>query len=146
MDIPAEILSKLERYCAYQERSEVEVRKKLGSLAVSATMSDEVVRVLKEDDFLNEHRFAEIFIRSKIKEQWGKLKIRQGLYAKGIPADIINEQMEQIDETAYQEMVRATIEKWKRLNAADADNKPKLIRHMLSKGFAIEEIMSILNQ
>ena len=146
MDIPAEILSKLERYCAYQERSEVDVRKKLGSLAVSATMSDEVVRVLKEDDFLNEHRFAEIFIRSKIKEQWGKLKIRQGLYAKGIPADIINEQMGQIDETAYQEMVRATIEKWKRLNAADADNKPKLIRHMLTKGFAIEEIMSILNQ
>lgn len=146
MDIPAEILSKLERYCAYQERSEVEVRKKLGSLAVSATMSDEVVRVLKEDDFLNEHRFAEIFIRSKIKEQWGKLKIRQGLYAKGIPAEIINEQMDLIDEESYSEMVRATIEKWKRLNAADADNKPKLIRHMLSKGFAIEEIMSILNQ
>lgn len=146
MDIPAEILSKLERYCAYQERSEVEVRKKLGSLAVSATMSDEVVRVLKEDDFLNEHRFAELFIRSKVKEQWGKLKIRQGLYAKGIPAEIINEQMDLIDEESYREMVRATIEKWKRLNAADADNKPKLIRHMLSKGFAIEEIMSILNQ
>ena len=146
MDIPADILSKLERYCAYQERSEVEVRKKLGSLAVSATMSDEVVRVLKEDDFLNEHRFAELFIRSKVKEQWGKLKIRQGLYAKGIPAEIINEQMDLIDEESYREMVRATIEKWKRLNAADADNKPKLIRHMLSKGFAIEEIMSILNQ
>jgi len=146
MDIPADILSKLERYCAYQERSEVEVRKKLGSLAVSATMSDEVVRVLKEDDFLNEHRFAELYIRSKVKEQWGKLKIRQGLYAKGIPAEIINEQMELIDEEKYQEMVRATIGKWKRLNAGDADNKPKLIRHMLSKGFAIEEIMSTLNQ
>lgn len=146
MDIPADILSKLERYCAYQERSEVEVRKKLGSLAVSATMSDEVVRVLKEDDFLNEHRFAEIFIRSKVKEHWGKLKIRQGLYAKGIPADIINEQMEQMDEEAYQEMLRENIDKWKRLNAADVENKPKLIRHMLTKGFSIEEIMSSLNQ
>ena len=146
MDIPADILSKLERYCAYQERSEVEVRKKLGSLAVSATMSDEVVRVLKEDDFLNEHRFAEIFIRSKVKEHWGKLKIRQGLYAKGIPADIINEQMEQMDEEAYQEMLRENIDKWKRLNAADVENKPKLICHMLTKGFSIEEIMSSLNQ
>ncbi len=146
MDIPADVLSKMERYCAYQERSEVEVRKKLGSLAVSATMSDEVVRVLKEDDFLNEHRFAEIFIRSKVKEHWGKLKIRQGLYAKGIPADIINEQMEQMDEDAYQEMLRESIDKWKRLNAAYAENKPKLIRHMLTKGFSIEEIMSILNQ
>ena len=109
-------------------------------------MSDEVVRVLKEDDFLNEHRFAEIFIRSKVKEHWGKLKIRQGLYTKGIPADIINEQMEQMDEEAYQEMLRENIDKWKRLNAADVENKPKLIRHMLTKGFSIEEIMSSLNQ
>lgn len=146
MDIPADILSKMERYCAYQERSEVEVRKKLGALAVSATMSDEVVRVLKEDDFLNEHRFAEVFIRSKVKDHWGKLKIRQGLYAKGIPAEIIDEQMDLIDEDSYQMMLRETIEKWKRLNAEDAANKPKLVRHMLSKGFSIEEIMSILNQ
>lgn len=141
MDIPADVIGKMERYCAYQERSEVEVRKKLGTLAVSATMSDEVVRLLKEGDFLNEQRFAEVFIRSKVKDHWGKLKIRQGLYAKGIPAEVINEQMEQIDETAYQAMTAETVEKWKRQNPEEAHNKPKLIRHLLSKGFSIEEIM-----
>lgn len=141
MDIPADVIGKMERYCAYQERSEVEVRKKLGTLAVSATMSDEVVRLLKEGDFLNEQRFAEVFIRSKVKDHWGKLKIRQGLYAKGIPAEVINEQMEQIDETAYQAMTAETVEKWRRQNPEEADNKPKLIRHLLSKGFSIEEIM-----
>lgn len=146
MDIPADIISKMERYCAYQDRSETEVRKKLGSLAVSATLSDEIVKILKDGDFLNETRFAEVFIRSKVKDHWGKFKIREGLYAKGIPAEIINEQMDMIDEEAYREMVRETIDKWKRLNAEDEDNKPKLIRHMLSKGFAIEEIMSTLNQ
>lgn len=146
MDIPADIISKMERYCAYQDRSETEVRKKLGSLAVSATLSDEIVKILKEGDFLNETRFAEVFIRSKVKDHWGKFKIREGLYAKGIPAEIINEQMDMIDEEAYCEMVRETIDKWKRLNAEDEDNKPKLIRHMLSKGFAIEEIMTSLNQ
>lgn len=146
MDIPADIISKMERYCAYQDRSETEVRKKLGSLAVSATLSDEIVKILKDGDFLNETRFAEVFIRSKVKDHWGKFKIREGLYAKGIPAEIINEQMDMIDEEAYREMVRETIDKWKRLNAEDEDNKPKLIRHMLSKGFAIEEIMTSLNQ
>lgn len=146
MDIPADIISKMERYCAYQDRSETEVRKKLGSLAVSATLSDEIVKILKDGDFLNETRFAEVFIRSKVKDYWGKFKIREGLYAKGIPAEIINEQMDMIDEEAYREMVRESIDKWKRLNSDDADNKPKLIRHMLSKGFAIEEIMTSLNQ
>ncbi len=143
MDIPADILSKLEHYCAYQERSESEVRKKMGTFAVSVAMGDEIIRVLKDLDFLNEPRFAEAFIRSKVKDHWGKLKIRQGLYAKGVPAEIINEQMEGIDEELYQAMMLETIEKWKQHNPGDADNKPKMIRYMLSKGFSMDEIMPL---
>ncbi len=146
MDHPTDILGRMERYCASQERSEADVRRKLASLAVSATLSDKVVKLLKEGDFLNETRFAEVFIQSKMKEHWGKFKIRQGLYAKGIPPEVINEQMGRIDEEAYIGMIRENIDKWRRLNANDADNRPKLIRHLLTKGFAIEEIMSILKE
>lgn len=144
MDIPAELLAKLERYCAYQERSEAEVRKKMGTLAVPVAMVDEIVKELKACDFLNETRFAETYVRSKLKEKWGKLKIRQGLYQKGIAAEVIQEQMDLIDDDQYMDVVRDTIEKWKRLNSKDADNRPKLIRHMLSKGFAMDDFMSLL--
>ena len=144
MDIPAELLAKLERYCAYQERSEAEVRKKMGTLAVPVAMADEIVKELKAGDFLNEPRFAETYVRSKMKEKWGKLKIRQGLYLKGIDAEIIQEQMENIDDEEYMDVVRETIEKWKRLNSKEADNRPKLIRHMLSKGFAMDDFMTLL--
>ena len=144
MDIPAELLAKLERYCAYQERSEAEVRKKMGTLAVPVAMADEIVKELKACDFLNEPRFAETYVRSKLKEKWGKLKIRQGLYQKGIDADVIQEQMDKIDDDQYLEAVRESMEKWKRLNSQDADNRPKLIRHMLSKGFAMDDFMPLL--
>lgn len=144
MDIPAELLAKLERYCAYQERSEAEVRKKMGTLAVPVAMADEIVKELKACDFLNETRFAETYVRSKLKEKWGKLKIRQGLYQKGIAAEVIQEQMDLIDDDQYMDVVRDTIEKWKRLNSKDADNRPKLIRLMLSKGFAMDDFMSLL--
>jgi len=143
MDIPADILSKLEHYCAYQERSEAEVRKKMGAFAVSVAMGDEIIRLLKENDFLNEKRFAEVFIRSKVKDHWGKLKIRQGLYAKGVPAEIINEQMACMDEDSYQAMLLETIEKWKKQNPGEVKNTPKMIRFMLSKGFSMEEIMPL---
>ena len=144
MDIPAELLAKLERYCAYQERSEAEVRKKMGTLAVPVAMADEIVKELKACDFLNEPRFAESYVRSKLKEKWGKLKIRQGLYQKGIDADVIQEQMDMIDDDQYLDVVRESIEKWKRLNSQDADNRPKLIRHMLSKGFSMDDFMPLL--
>jgi regulatory protein len=144
MDIPAGLLAKLERYCAYQERSEAEVRKKMGTLAVPVAMADEIVKELKACDFLNETRFAETYVRSKLKEKWGKLKIRQGLYQKGIAAEVIQEQMDLIDDDQYMDVVRDTIEKWKRLNSKDADNRPKLIRHMLSKGFAMDDFISLL--
>ncbi|MCR4681428.1 MAG: recombination regulator RecX [Bacteroidales bacterium] len=144
MDVPVELLNKLERYCAYQERSEAEVRKKLGSLAASVAQGDEIIRLLKENDFLNENRFAEIFIRSKLKDHWGKLKIRQGLYQKGVTAEIINEQMSYIDDDAYNAMLQEAMDKWKRLNAKDADNRSKLIKSMLSKGYAMDEIMPLL--
>ncbi len=144
MDIPAELLAKLERYCAYQERSEAEVRKKMGTLAVPVAMADEIVKELKACDFLNETRFAGTYVRSKLKEKWGKLKIRQGLYQKGIAAEVIQEQMDLIDDDQYMDVVCDTIEKWKRLNSKDADNRPKLIRHMLSKGFAMDDFMSLL--
>ncbi len=144
MDIPAELLAKLERYCAYQERSEAEVRKKMGTMAVPVAMADEIVKELKAGDFLNETRFAETYVRSKLKEKWGKLKIRQGLHLKGLDAEIIQVQMENIDTEEYMDVVRDTVEKWKRLNGKDADNRPKLIRHMLSKGFAMDDFMSLL--
>lgn len=144
MDIPAELIAKMERYCAYQERSEADVRKKMGTLAVPVAMADEIVKELKAGDFLNEPRFAETYVRSKLKEKWGKLKIRQGLYQKGIDADVIQEQMDQIEDEQYMEIVRATVEKWKRLNSQESDNRPKLIRHMLSKGFAMDDFMSLL--
>ena len=144
MDVPADLLSKLERYCAYQERSEAEVRKKIGTLAGSVAQGDEIIRRLKEHDFLNEERFAETYIRSKLKDQWGKLKIRQGLYQKGVAPDVINEQMANIDEEAYHDMLLQAMAKWKRLNAGDADNRSKLIKAMLSKGFAMDEIMPLI--
>ena len=120
------------------------MRKKMGTLAVPVAMADEIVKELKAGDFLNEPRFAETYVRSKLKEKWGKLKIRQGLYQKGIDADVIQEQMDQIEDEQYMEIVRATVEKWKRLNSQESDNRPKLIRHMLSKGFAMDDFMSLL--
>ena len=144
MDVPFDILSKMERFCAFQERSEAEVRKKLNATPLSMAQRDEIVRRLQEDDFLNEKRFVEIFVRSKIKEQWGKYKIKQALFAKGISASITDAALEALDATAYSEMLATCVEKWKRQHTADAHERNKLIRFLLTRGFEMDEILNIV--
>lgn len=145
MDVPADILSKMERFCAFQERSEAEVRKKLCASPLSSGQRDEIIRRLKENDFLNEPRFVELFIRSKIKDQWGKYKIRQALLAKGIPIPMVDDGMLAVDDDLYAQMLTNSIEKWKRTHDQDAENRNKLIHYLLSRGFAMDEIINALH-
>lgn len=50
---------------------------------------------------MNDQRYVETFVRSKIHEQWGKLKIRQALHAKSVDAQLIDEYLDAIDEDDY---------------------------------------------
>lgn len=144
MDVPSEILGKLERYCAYQERCEADVRRKLFSIPCSVAQREEIIRRLKELDFLNETRFVESFVRSKIQEHWGRLKIRQALSLKGIDPMLVSEQLATVNEEEYEQMLATVADKWKHLHAADAQDRSKLIRHLLSKGFEMDLIMKII--
>lgn len=144
MDVPADILTKLEHFCAFQERCESEVRKKLTTMPCSVAQRDEIIRRLREHDFLNDQRYVETFVRSKIHEQWGKLKIRQALHAKSVDAQLIDEYLDAIDEDDYKKMLGDAIDKWKRQHKADENDKPKLFRYLLTRGFSTSEVMDAL--
>lgn len=144
MDVPADVLTKLEHFCAFQERCESEVRKKLTTMPCSVAQRDEIIRRLREHDFLNDQRYVETFVRSKIHEQWGKLKIRQALHAKSVDAQLIDEYLDAIDEDDYKKMLGDAIDKWKRQHKAEENDKPKLFRYLLTRGFSTSEVMDAL--
>ena len=144
MEIPSEIMTKMERFCAWQERCENDVRKKLTSFHLSEAQEVEIVNHLKENNFLNEERFVEMFVRGKMRAGWGKLKIVAALRAKQIPAELANRYCAAIPEEDYGERLRNVIEKWHRTHPDEAPDSPKLVRHLLSKGFGIGEIMKAI--
>ena len=61
----SEALQKLQHYCAYQERSPFEVKRKLGLIKLPKERHEEVIATLMEENFLDEYRFAEAFTRGK---------------------------------------------------------------------------------
>ena len=94
----SEALQKLQHYCAYQERSPFEVKRKLGLIKLPKERHEEVIATLMEENFLDEYRFAEAFTRGKLHQKhWAPKRIRMGLQEHRIPSVTINRILNQID-------------------------------------------------
>lgn len=143
-DVPSEIMTKMERFCAMQERCENDVRRKLTSFHLSESQKDEIILSLKENRFLDEERYVELFVRSKVKAGWGRQKLVAALRAKGIPSELVEQGCAEIQMDDYQEKLLDAIAKWRRSHPDEPDNSPKLIRHLLSKGYAMGEVMRLI--
>lgn len=144
-DIPSDIMTKMERFCAWQERCENDVRRKLTSFHLSESQEDAIVKSLKDNRFLNEERYVEMFVRGKVKAGWGKHKIVAALRAKGIPSEMIGRFCADISEEDYADRLRNAVEKWRRSHPDEASNSPKLVRHLLSKGYGMDEAIKAVS-
>ena len=60
------ILEKIQSYCQYQERCIKEVRNKLFSLKATNKTADKILQSLIDNDYLNEDRYAKMFIPGQI--------------------------------------------------------------------------------
>lgn len=138
----SEIITKLERYCAYQDRCTQEVLTKLRSLQVEEKEAQQILRLLKNDGFVDDERYAQSYIRGKVGlKQWGKQKIRMSLLQKGIPKELINKYLEHITPQQYTDNLQAAVRKWTQSHGpVTQENITKLYRHLLSKGYTYEEI------
>ena len=85
-----EIQSKLEYYCAYQERCYKEVDEKLYSFAATPDEKEEILTYLIENNFINEERFAQSFVRGKHNYKfWGKNRIINELKYRNISSKML---------------------------------------------------------
>ena len=97
-----ELKKRLERYCAYQERCHQEVQTKLRQLGAFRNDSYAVISHLTQNDYLNETRFAMLYVRSKFSiKKWGKKRIVNELKQRKITSYNIDKALAQITEEDY---------------------------------------------
>ena len=98
----AEVRSKLEHFCAYQERCYYEVEQKLFDFQLSTSEREAILIYLIENNYINEERFASIYTQSKLhQKKWGKVRIKIELKARKISEYLINKSLKEIDEQEY---------------------------------------------
>ena len=138
---PQQAKEKIERYCAYQERSHLEVRNKLYEYGLYRTDVDEVITSLITEGFLNEERFAKAFAGGKFRmKKWGRIKIIRALEAKGVSGNCILIGLQEIDEDAYVKTLRQLLKE--KSDSIEVDNayahRDRLSRYAIQKGFEPE--------
>ncbi|MEQ9426822.1 MAG: regulatory protein RecX [Cyclobacteriaceae bacterium] len=135
-------------YCAYQERTQQEVRDKLYALGLHQEEVEEVLTELILDNFINEERFAKSFARGKFNfNKWGRLKIRQTLKLKRLSDRCIEEGLNEIDDADYHQMIETLAEK--KMTILDRSDvwatKNKTARYLIGKGFEAELVWNVVN-
>ena len=140
---------KLANYCAYQERSQKEVRNKLYETGLYQDEIEEIISELISENFLNEERFAKAFIGGKFRiKKWGRNKILMAIRPFDISDYCIKKGLQEIDPDDYNNtMEQIIIAKNKGLSE---DNifvrRNKLAKYAMSKGFEAELVWNFLKQ
>ncbi|HEY0243930.1 MAG TPA: regulatory protein RecX [Mucilaginibacter sp.] len=140
-------LTKAEHYCAYQDRSQQEVRNKLYEWGLWPAAVENIISQLIGGNFLNEERFAKAYTKGKFNQKsWGKVKIKQGLKLKQVPDVLIKKSLAIIDPDDYFQTLERTLHK-KAAIITEKDpykRRYKLQQYALSRGFETDLITEVL--
>jgi regulatory protein len=78
-------------YLNPRDRTVSEVQQRLQRRGVSDEVIEKVLEILSEQGFLNDTRFARLFVADKrTLEQWGSERIRRGLLSRGIDRHLVD--------------------------------------------------------
>lgn len=133
-----EALQKLSALCARAEHSSGEMLEKMRRWQLSEDARERVLDRLIHEKFVDDERFARLFVREKIRfDRWGRRKIEQALYQKGVASDISRRVLDEVDDEAYVAELKKLIAAKRRSVQAESDYemRAKLTKYALGRGF-----------
>ena len=139
--------AKAEHYCAYQERSQQEVRDKLYEWGLRTGDVENIISELIQGNFLNEERFSKAYALGKFRQKgWGKGKIKQGLKFKRVPDVLIKKALAVIPGDEYVAMLQKVLTKKAKLITEKDPFKRnyKLKQYAMGRGYENDLIGDIL--
>ena len=144
-----EALSKLQKYCSYQDRCHKEVEQKLKAMRMIAEASDQIIMALIHGDYLNEERFTLAFVRGKFKiKKWGRHRLTSELKQRNISKYLIDKALKQISEVAYKATFESLVhKKVASITGVSAiKKKKKLADYLLYRGWESSMVYEKVNQ
>ena len=124
--------------CAQAEHCQREMREKMRRWELDETVQNRVLDRLVRERFVDDERYARAFVKDKIRyNKWGRRKVQQALWQKGIDSEIQRKVLDEIDEKEYLNVLVPLLKQKRRTIKANNDYElnQKLVRFALSRGF-----------
>jgi len=144
-----EAFVKIASFCAYQERTQQEVRLKLYEYGIKTDEVEELIVKLISENYLNEERFAKAFAGGRFRiKKWGRIKIIRELEMRGLSNFCIQSGLAEINSKDYTQTISEIINKKqseiKILNPLQ--KKCKIATYLISRGFEADLVWDKLNK
>ena len=130
---------------AIREHCTAELRVKLSKREFSEKTINYVITSLTESGLLNDRRFAEIWVRIRLrKNPEGRAMLSAGLIRKGVDRAVIQEVLDDsIDEDTLDAALKSAAEKLLRSRNMSRD---KMMRALIRRGFVYRDVSAVVNK
>lgn len=142
-----EALQKLGALCSRAEHCTHDLTEKMRRWGMSQEAQQSVMAQLLKARFVDDERYARAFVSDKMKySKWGRRKVEQALYIKGISEDIRHRVLEEADYSDYLSTLRSLLQAKRRSvkAASPYELRCKLIRFAMGRGFDMQTIQDCL--
>lgn len=127
-----------------KDRTEEELRKKLVQGDYPEELIENAIAYVKSYHYIDDERYARNFVRFN-QERKSAGRLRQDLLARGIAKDVVEIALEEENEMEPEELIRQLLEKKQYDgNQASLQEKQKMYRFLMNRGFQYSEIMHVL--
>lgn len=117
------------------------LRRKFGELAPV----DGVLDWLEEKNFLNEARFAEAFVRSRIERGQGEMRIRQEMASRGLPEALIESTLAEAGCDWFELARQVRGRRFRAGPGRDQKEKARQLRFLQYRGFSAEQCFAAVD-
>ena len=125
-----------------RQKTKSEMEKFLLEKGFEANIIEYVIGKLEEYSYINDEKYVRDYIKSYINKEGAK-KMEFALKMKGIDEELISSALQ---ETEFDESVIMNLaQKYIKNRPLDLKTKQNLYRHLASKGFESDKIISVIN-
>ena len=136
-------LQRLAALCSRGEHSSGEMLEKMRRWGLSEEAQARIMERLLRDRYVDDERFAHAFVNDKVKyNKWGRRKIEQALWQKGVDEEIRRRVLDEVEEEDFLTELRDLLKaKSHSINAKnDYERNMKLMRFALGRGYSYDQI------